>query len=160
MTGVRESRMKNGKPCGFTRIEDFTGSSEIALFGEPWLKWCNMMKLGNYLFIRAKCEPYRYNPERIDFVINSIELLQDVKDTAISSMTVSMPLSVLDKEFVSDLDTLTRTEGKTTLRFELNDLADPENSRISLSSGNRRISVTPELVSYLKGKESINLSFK
>jgi DNA polymerase-3 subunit alpha len=160
VTGVRESRMKNGKPCGFTRIEDFTGSSEIALFGEPWLKWCNMMKVGNYLFIKAKCEPYRYNPERIDFVINSIELLQDVKDTAISSMTVSMPLSVLDKEFVSDLDTLTRTEGKTTLRFEFNDLADTENSRISLSSGNRRISVTPELVSYLKGKESINLSFK
>ena len=160
VTDVRESHMKNGKPCGFTRIEDFTGSSEIALFGEPWLRWCNMMKVGNYLFIKAKCEPFRYNPERIDFVINSIDLLQDVKDSAISSITVSMPLSVLDKEFVSDIDTLTQTEGKTTLRFEFNDLSDPENSRVSLASGTRRISVTPELVSYLRGKDSVNLSFK
>ena len=160
VTGVRESRMKNGKPCGFTRIEDFTGSSEIALFGEPWLKWSNMMKIGNYLFIKAKCEQYRYNPERIDFIINSIELLQDVKDSAISTLTVSMPLSMLDKEFVSDLDTLTQVEGKTTLRFEFNDLADPDNSRVSLASGSRRISVTHDLVNYLKGRDSISLSFK
>ena len=160
VTGVRESRMKNGKPCGFTRIEDFTGSSEIALFGEPWLKWSNMMKIGNYLFIKAKCEQYRYNPERIDFIINSIELLQDVKDSAISTLTVSMPLSMLDKEFVSDIDTLTQVEGKTTLRFEFNDLADPDNSRVSLASGSRRISVTHDLVNYLKGRDSISLSFK
>jgi DNA polymerase-3 subunit alpha len=160
VTGVRESRMKNGKPCGFTTVEDFTGSYEIAQFGEPWLKWSNMMKVGNFLFIKAKCEPYKYNPERIDFVINSIELLQDVKDSAISSLTVSMPLSELDREFVSDIDTLTQAEGKTTLRFVFNDLADPENSRLSLTSGSRKINVTSELVSYLKSKESISLSFK
>ena len=152
--------MKNGKPCGFTTVEDFTGSYEIAQFGEPWLKWSNMMKVGNFLFIKAKCEPYKYNPERRDFVINSIELLQDVKDSAISSLTVSMPLSELDREFVSDIDTLTQAEGKTTLRFVFNDLADPENSRLSLTSGSRKINVTSELVSYLKSKESISLSFK
>ena len=158
VTGVRESRMKNGKPCGFTTIEDFTGSHEIALFGEPWLKWSNMMKVGNFLFIRAKCEPFRYNPERIDFVINSIELLQDVKDSAISSMTLTMPLSELDKEFVSDLDTLTGKEGKTTLKFVFTDLSSPD-SRVSLSSAGRRITVTQELMDYIKSKESINYSF-
>ena len=66
VTAVRESRMKNGKPCGFTRIEDFTGSGEIALFGEPWLKWCNMMKVGNFLYINAKCVQNRYMPEPRD----------------------------------------------------------------------------------------------
>jgi DNA polymerase-3 subunit alpha len=147
--------MKNGKPCGFTRIEDFTGSSEIALFGEPWLKWCNMMKVGNFLFIKAKCIQNRYMPERVDFVINSIDLLQDVKDTAINSMQISMPLSLLDKEFVSDIDTLTRTEGNVTLKFEL---SDGEN-RVSLSSAGRRIAVTQELVSYLKARDAIDLSF-
>ena len=160
VTGVRESRMKNGKPCGFTTVEDFTGSYEIAQFGEPWLKWSNMMKVGNFLFIKAKFVPYKYNPEKTDFVINSIELLQDVKDSVISSLTVSMPLSELDREFVSDIDTLTQKEGKTTLRFIFNDLSDPENSRLSLTSGSRKISVTTELIDYLKSKDSISLSFK
>jgi DNA polymerase-3 subunit alpha len=155
VTGVRETRMKNGKPCGFTRIEDFTGSSEIALFGEPWLRWCNMMKVGNFLFIKAKCVQNKYMPERIDFVINSIELLQDVKDNAISSLLIQMPLSMLDKEFVSDVDTLTGHEGNVTLKFEL---SDGEN-KVSLASAARRISVTQELVSYLKEKDSVNLLF-
>ncbi|MBR4593818.1 MAG: DNA polymerase III subunit alpha, partial [Bacteroidaceae bacterium] len=158
VTGVRETRTKTGKPCGFTRIEDFTGSSEIALFGEPWLKWCNMMKEGNYLFIKAKCQPFKFNPEKIDFVINSIELLQDIKDTAISSITLSMPLSEIDKEFVSDLDTLTGTDGNTTLKFMLTDLSQPDH-KVSLSSVNRKITVTQELMDYIKKKESINYSF-
>ena len=158
VTGVRETRTKTGKACGFTRIEDFTGSSEIALFGEPWLKWANMMKVGNYLFIKAKCQPYKYAPERIDFVINSIELLQDVKDTAISSITLTMPVSELDKEFVSDLDTLAGTDGKTILKFVLTDLTSPD-SKVSLSSATRRITVTEEFMDYIKKKESINYSF-
>jgi DNA polymerase-3 subunit alpha len=155
VTTVRESRMKNGKPCGFTRIEDFTGSSEIALFGEPWLKWCNMMKVGNFLYIKAKCVQNKYMPERTDFVINSIELLQDVKDTAINSVKLCMPLTMLDKEFVSDIDTLTRAAGNVTLKFELSD----GDNKVSLASAARRISVTPEFVSYLKGKESVELLF-
>ncbi len=158
VTGVRESRTKTGKPCGFTRIEDFTGSSEIALFGEPWLKWANMMKEGNYLFIKAKCQPYKFNPERVDFVINSIELLQDVKDTAISSITLTMPVSELDKEFVSDLDTLTGTEGKTTLKFIITDLTSPDN-KVSLTSATRRITVTQDFMDYIKKRESIKYSF-
>ena len=158
VTGVRETRTKTGKPCGFTRIEDFTGSTEIALFGEPWLKWANMMKEGNYLYIKAQCQPYKYNPERVDLVINSIELLQDVKDTAITSMTLSMPVSEIDKEFVSDLDTLAGKEGKTVLKFVFTDLTSVEN-KVSLTAGNRRITVTQELVNYLKKRESIKLSF-
>ena len=94
-------------------------------------------------------------PERIDFVINSIELLQDVKDTAISSLSVSMPLTSLDKEFVSDIDTLTQKEGNVTLKFEMTD----GSNKVSLASAGRRISVTQELVSYLKGRESVELLF-
>jgi DNA polymerase-3 subunit alpha len=158
VTGVREGHTKNGKPYGITRIEDFSGSGEIPLFGEPWLKWSNMMKVGNFLFIKARCVQNKYMPERIDLVINSIELLQDVKDSVISSITLTMPLTEIDKEFVSDLDTLTGIEGKTTLKFVLTDLSSVEN-KVSLASGTRRITVTQELVDYIKRHESINLSF-
>ena len=158
VTGVRSGHSKNDKPYGVTHIEDFTGPGEIFLIGEPWLKWCNMMKEGNYLFIKATCQPYKYNPEKIDFVINSIELLQDVKDTAISSMTLSMPVTEIDKEFISDLDTLTGKEGNTTLKFVLTDLSSPDR-RVSLLSVNRKITVTQDLMDYIKKRESINYSF-
>ena len=158
VTSVREGRTKNGKAYGVTRIEDFSGSGEIALFGEPWLKWSNMMKEGNFLYIKAVCQQNRYMPERIDLVINSIELLQDVKDTAISSIRLTMPLTELDKEFVSDLDTLTQVPGNAALKFELADL-DSTDSKVNLTSASRKITVTTELMNYLKGRESIKVSF-
>ena len=158
VTSVREGRTKNGKAYGVTRIEDFSGSGEIALFGEPWLKWSNMMKEGNFLYIKAVCQQNRYMPERIDLVINSIELLQDVKDTAISSIRLTMPLTELDKEFVSDLDTLTQVPGNAALKFELAEL-DSTDSKVNLTSASRKITVTTELMNYLKGRESIKISF-
>ena len=156
--GVRSTHMKNGKPCGFTNIEDYSGSWELPLFGEAWLRWTNMLKEGNYLFIKARVQPYKYNPEKTDLVINSIELLQDVKDKAISSITLSMPLSDLDKEFISDLDTLAGKDGNTILKFVFTDLTQPDN-KVSLTSATRKITVTEELMDYIKRKESIKYSF-
>ena len=158
VVNVRTSYMKNGLQCGFTTIEDFSGPWELALFGKPWLNWANMMKEGNYLFIKAKCQPYKYNPEKVDFVVSSVELLQDVKDTVINSMTLTMPVTELDKAFVSDLDTLTGREGNTTLKFVLTDLTAPD-SKVSLTSAARRITVTQDLMDYIKKRESIKYSF-
>ncbi|MCQ2083300.1 MAG: DNA polymerase III subunit alpha [Bacteroidaceae bacterium] len=154
---MRESRMKNGKPCGFAKVEDFTGSHELAFFGENWLKWRNMLVVGNFLFIRGMCQPSRYIPDRIDLNINSIELLQDVKDSAIHSMTICIPLSVLDKELVSDIDTLTMKPGNVMLKFEVSDLAS--DSRVSLASSTRKIEVTCELVDYLEKTRNLQLKF-
>jgi DNA polymerase-3 subunit alpha len=158
VVGVRESRVRrNGMPCGFTVIEDFTGSSEIALFGEPWLKWSHMMKEDNYLFIKAQCVQNRYNPTRIDMVINSIELLQDIKDNVLQSLNISIPLSSVDKGFVGDLDSLTDVPGNTILKFEITDPAS--GNKVNLKSLKRKITVTNELVGYLKERDDIILTF-
>ena len=113
------------------------------------------MKVGNFLYINAKCVQNRYMPERIDFVINQIELLQDIKEKAINSLKICMPVTMLDKEFVDDIDTMTRTEGNVTLKFEFTEGLN----KVDLTSGERRINVTQELVNYLKSKESVELMF-
>ena len=157
VTEVRESRTKNGKPCGFVRIEDFSGSSQIALFGEPWLKWSNMLKMDNYLFIKAQYVQNRYIPERIDIVLNSVELLQDVKDSVIQNLTIEAPVTSVDKEFIGDLDSLTSSQGNVVLKFVLSDLVSGENAR--LVSGNRKIAVTEELIDYLDRRSDISYTF-
>ena len=157
VTEVRESRTKNDKPCGFTRIEDFSGSAQIALFGEPWLKWSNMMKVDNYLFIRARYVQNKYIPERIDIVLNSVELLQDVKDNVIQSLVIEAPVTSVDKELISDLDTLTSKPGNTTLKFLISDMASGD--KASLVSGGRKISVTGDLMNYIDRREDISYAF-
>ena len=157
VTDVRESRTKNGKPCGFTRIEDFSGSAQIALFGEPWLRWSNMLKVDNYLYIKAQYVQNKYMPERIDIVLNSVELLQDVKDSVIQSLMIETPASSVDKELIGDLDSLTSISGNTTLKFIISDLASGD--KASLVSGGRKITVTNDLINYLDRRNDIAYSF-
>ena len=157
VTEVRESRTKNGKPCGFTRIEDFSGSAQIALFGEPWLKWSSMMKVDNYLFIKARYVQNKYKPEMIDIVLNSVELLQDVKDSVIQSLVIEAPVTSVDKELISDLDSLTSKPGNTTLKFVISDMASGD--KANLVSGGRKISVTGDLMNYIDRREDISYAF-
>lgn len=157
VVSLREGRTKNGKLCGFVKIEDYSGTNELAFFGMDWLNWRNMMVEGNFLYIKGKCLPYKYDPNRVDFSISSIELLQDIKDKAIESLTISVSLSSIDMELVSNLDSLTQKQGNVTLKFNIRDLSS--GNMVDLLSGNRKISVTSDLVNFLKDTEGLKYSF-
>lgn len=157
VVSLREGRTKNGKLCGFVKIEDYSGTNELAFFGMDWLNWRNMMVEGNFLYIKGKCLPYKYDPNRVDFSISSIELLQDIKDKAIESLTISVSLSSIDMELVSNLDSLTQKEGNVTLKFNIRDLSS--GNMVDLLSGNRKITVTSDLVNFLKDTEGLKYSF-
>jgi DNA polymerase III subunit alpha len=157
VVSLREARTKNGKLCGFVKIEDYSGTNELAFFGMDWLNWRNMMVAGNFLYIKGKCLPYKFDPNKVDFSISSIELLQDIKDKAIESLTISVSLSSIDMELVSNLDSLTQKPGNVTLKFNIRDLSS--GNMVDLLSGNRKIAVTTDLVNFLKDAEGLKYSF-
>ncbi len=151
---VREGVTKNDKKYGITKIEDFTGVGEIALFGEDWIKWGNYMKVGNFLFIKGKMQPYKYNQSRVDLVINSIELLPDVKDKVIQSITIVADLNAVNKVMINELVQLTMKPGNVRLKFTVRDLAKART--VDLSSSNRNIEVSAALVKYIDETEGLN----
>ena len=115
------------------------------------------MKVDNYLYIKAQYVQNKYIPERIDIVLNSVELLQDVKDTVIQSLLIEAPVTSVDKELIGDLDSLTSRDGNTTLKFIISDLSSGD--KASLISGRRKIMVTEELVNYLDRRGDLAYSF-
>lgn len=155
VTDVVEKTSKDGSPCGFVKIEDFTGSSEFRFFGAEWLKWRNMMCKDVFLFIKAKCTPHRFIQGRYDMPFQSVELLQSVKDSAIQNMLVHMPLSMVDTQFVSDFDSFAKP-GNVTLKFQVYDIE--KDYRIQLTA-NRKISVNKDMVDWLKEIDGIKYTF-
>lgn len=153
---LREGHSKNGNPYGVVKIEDYSGSFEMPFFGADWLKWRNFMVVGNFLFIKGKCKTSRYIKDRIDFALSSVDLLPDVKDKLIDKLTISVILPLLDKEIVTEIDMLTREEGNVELRFHINDI--DSGFCVDLKSGKRKISVTSDLIYYLKNSESLEFS--
>ena len=155
VTGFREGMTKTGKPYGILRLEDFTGSGEIALFGQNYIDYAKYGKEGMYLLISGKMEPRKYKENVFDFNIASIKLLQDEKDKLIENISITLPIHDLDEQTVNELTTIIHNNpGNSLLYFKVVD--GNNNISLNLFSRSVRLTVTKELVDYLTENEIID----
>ena len=154
VTNVRTGVGKRGQAFGIVSIEDYTGTMELALWGQDWTKWGYYMTLGAAIFITARMQPGRYNPDRIETVIGKIEFLSDVKDTLIDNITVNVPLSELTEDFVlSFREIISKRPGNARIFFRV---IDPEgHMNLLFRSRNQQVSVDRVLLNFLQSKPGL-----
>ncbi|MBP3665169.1 MAG: hypothetical protein J6J03_08425, partial [Tyzzerella sp.] len=150
VTSVREGYTKTGKPYGVAKMEDYSGSSEFAFFGNEWVEKKNFFNVGMFLYMKGKCQPRQWKQNEYEVKISSIELLPDVKDDVIEKLTISAPLSEINDEFIEEFSSLVKANpGKVMLSFYVQ---DEEGQHISLTSKDLKISLQKNIVSYLKSQ--------
>lgn len=155
VTAFREGMTKTGKPYGIVKIEDFTGSGEIALFGSDYIEYSKYCKLGMYLLITARVEPRRWKEDELDFRIGTIRLLQDEKDKLIEKISITLPIHDLDEPTINELSVLIKNNpGHSLLYFRVVD--GEHNISLNLFSQNIRLNVTHELVDFLQMNETMD----
>ena len=155
VTSVNERfSQKTGKPFGFVTIEDFEGTGELALFGDDWARWNNLLKMNYTVYITAKCQPrYRNNPDMLELKVQKIEQLYDVKQNRLERFTISMDASALDDEFVSELSTIIEEHiGNTQLYIQLR---TPDNTVLMLRSKNGGVNVDRTLIDFISSNEKM-----
>ena len=156
VTDFREGMTKKGSPYGIIKMEDFTGSSELALFGKDYIEYSKYGKPGMYLLIRARVED-RYNSGRLSLSIGTVQLLPDVKHQLIEKLSITVPIHSLDQTVITELATLIKSKpGQSLLYFRVID--GEHHVMQNFLSQSMRIEVTPQLVDYLIENE--NLEFK
>ena len=163
VTNVEQKFTKRGDPCGFVTIEDFEGSGRLALFGESWGQMRGMFEVGATVYVTGKVVS-RYSqygnkddngPK--DLRVSSVEYMQSVKDKAIERITISIDVSQLDSQIVTELGELAHeSPGKTQLFFQFVDQS--KRRRILLRSQSTAIDVKPALLNYIE--QSSALSYK
>ncbi|MDY3069356.1 MAG: DNA polymerase III subunit alpha [Parabacteroides sp.] len=157
VSGFREGMTKTGKPYGILKVDDFTGSGEIALFGQNYIDYAKYGREGMYLLISGKMEPRQYNKDILDFQIKSIKLLQDEKDKMIENIYITVPIHSLDEPTINELSTMIKTHpGNSLLYFRVVD--GEHNVSLNMFSQKIKVNVTRELIDYLS--ESDTLDFK
>ena len=155
VTSVNERfSQKTGKPFGFVTIEDFEGTGELALFGDDWARWNNLLKMNYTVYITAKCQPrYRNNPDLLELKVQKIEQLYDVKQNRLERFTISMDATALDDEFVSELSTIIEEHiGNTQLYIQLR---TPDNTVLMLRSKNGGVNVDRTLIDFISSNEKM-----
>jgi DNA polymerase-3 subunit alpha len=153
---------KTGKPFGNFTLEDYYGSHEFVLFGEDYVKNKLHMTIGYFVNIRGKVIENRWNDTvRIDFKIHSMQLLSELRDKMLKSITLNIPLRDISDDLIKHLDSLVKENTKEkdgTCYLKINVMDAEDNIQLTLPS--RKIRVNPDN-SFLSRIQTIpNISYK
>ena len=155
VTAVRDSFTKKGSPCGFVTIEDFSGSGELALFGETWGRWKGMLSVGASVFIQAKITQKYAGSSFYDFSVGDIQFMERVKDQRIEKITIAIDPQKITEVMVSDLfEKISSSEGKTQVYIQLNSVEDRRN--VTMRSKLSGVDVSRDLLMYIENCEALS----
>ena len=138
VTEVRSGTSKNGKPWGVATIEDFSGTGEIALFGDNWVKWGGYLCIDRSVLIKGTIEKHRFKEGEFELRIGHIDWLADVSDKVIEHITVNVNTATLSKDDVEMLTSyVEENKGNTALRLVFIDATNPHNQLRMVSRKHR-----------------------
>lgn len=153
-----EGMNKNGKMFANMTITDYEGSHKIFFFGQDYVNFGKYCKKGLFLMVKGKVQPrFRRQdngPEMLEFKVNNIDLLSEVRKNKVRSISVEVPLLAISEQFVAEL-MFQCENNKGGVHLEFNIIDHETKSTIHLFSRNVRVDPTNEFLDYLKGNEGI-----
>src|SRR6185295_8616030 len=81
---------KNGKPFGTFNVEDYSGSLQLTLFSEDYLKFKHFLVNDTFLFVRAKVQQRFRDSDLLEVKITSMQLLSEIGNTMTKSVTLNV----------------------------------------------------------------------
>lgn len=154
VSSVREGMTKKNTPYMIVKIEDFSGSGEIALFGDDYINYSKYGKEGLYLYVKGRVQGRYYDPTQLEFKVKSMDLLPDVKDKLIQKITITLPLHDMTEQMVDELAELTKNKpGNALLYFEIVD--GERKMKVDLFARSMKVEVSKELVEFLSSNENL-----
>ena len=139
---------KTGKPYGSFTLQDFTATYRFMLFGQDYVNFSKYCRTGFFLLVKGQIQSRKYNENELECKVKDIHLLSEVKEDLIRSLSVKIPLEVIDEDFIGKLDALLQKHpGNTELKFMVYDTT--ERISLSLFSRNRRFHPDKEIIRFL-----------
>jgi DNA polymerase-3 subunit alpha len=140
---------KNGKPFGTLTMEDYHGSYTFFIFGDDYVKFKQYFMTGWFLFLTGKVEQKKWgNENEVEFKINSIALLSEVRGKMIKGLKVNINLDDLTYDLMEKLEAITsKYKGDAKLYIEVID--QKENITLELFSKKFTIDPSAEMIKEL-----------
>lgn len=155
VTGVQHRTTKSGKPFGLVMLEGFNDASQIALFGEDYLKNRHLLVDGFFLYVTGRVQN-RFNGEELEFKISSIQLLSEIRDKMAKSITLSLPIGVVSEEFVQGFTShVNQNPGNCSLSLNI---FDPEDVtlKVRMPSKKYKVQLNNEFLDFLETIPELN----
>ncbi len=127
VTNSVQKATKRNTLFGIFSLEDFTGSTELRLFSEPYLKMKHLLVPGNNLFIKARVEGSRFDENNLNINIKEIVLLEDALKRVMNKLTLFFKPGEINDQLIKHLqDEVKTSPGSMDLYISI---LDEQNNR-------------------------------
>ncbi|HRH03309.1 MAG TPA: DNA polymerase III subunit alpha [Bacteroidia bacterium] len=158
ITGVNHRVAKTGNPFGNFTLEDYSGSYQFTLFAEPYLKMKHFLVPNSFLFLNGKVETRWKTTDQFEYKIGQMQLLSDVREKKIKSITLEMSLSALSDGFINEVNELIAANpGNVNVKVKVNESGE----KISIDMPSKKFKVNPsnEFLEKIKSKHGLEYQF-
>jgi DNA polymerase-3 subunit alpha len=110
---------RQGNKFGSYTVEDYSGKTELVLFGDDYVKFSPYLELGRAIFISGTFRQRPYKDE-YEFRFNTINLAENAKRQLPKQLCLEMDARSLDSEMVNFLDANLKSHpGSATLKISI-----------------------------------------
>lgn len=145
ISDVTHRTSKTGKPFGNFTLEDYHDSFEFVLFGDDYVKYKSYLVPGYFVHIRGKVQERWNNSDLVEFKITNMQLLSEIREKMLESITLYVHLSEISDPFIDKLENIIKentkkTKGLCALNIQIIDSEEG----IQLCMPSRRIRINPD----------------
>lgn len=149
ITDAQHRTSKRGTKFAIVTIEDYKGSTELAFFGQDYLKNNHLLQVGEFVLVKGKVEERYNSPGQWQIRPNEVKLLSEMKEGTVSSLKLYLQAERLSEGIIDQLESLAQVhQGECTFRFEVS--FEQEKARLPLTSA-YKITPTPQFLDALEG---------
>lgn len=149
VTAFKQGNTKTGNPYGILKLEDFTGSGEIPLFGKDYIEFGKYGIPNMYLLIKGKYQSRQYQESILDFKISAIWSLPEIKKSLVNKITISLPLHQLNEKMIADLSSMIKNNpGNCAFYFKIEDAE--KQIFVSLCAETQKYTVDKKTIRFLE----------
>ena len=150
---------KKGSKFGKLVLNDYSGNQEIVFWENNYVQYNNFIDNGQKLMIQGVYAEHKYRTGVMEFQIQNIMLLDNVRKAMTKRLHLLLPLALLTDEFVDFIySNVKKYPGNTEFTFQV---VDEEKQRVArLKSHNIKLELNDELIQFLLETEGIKYSLE
>ena len=163
VTAAEQRISQRGNPYGRYVITDYTGTYEIALFGEAYNQFAHMMLKDLYVLVTGVVQQKgagqkwfreaKDEEAEFEFVVQHVTMLNEVQEKHTEGINISLALDQVNFELIDELaDMIKANKGNGRLHVSV---FNPLNRhRVALTSRSNAVHVTPQFYKWLDEKRT------
>ena len=147
---------KTGRNFGILAIEDFSGKTELALFGDDYVRCQNYLEKGKNVLVNGFFKQ-RFNTGQYEFKISSLSLLESIKQSLTKQLELSLHPSAVSEQFVTFIENNVKAHpGGSSLRFMIHE--PKENLKITMYTFEKGFTMNDEMAFFLMENPDVEVS--